>query len=141
MVAKYGDALAGKILVDISNPFNADASGLVTTTGNSAAQENAAAAPEGTHVGKALNSIFGRVLASVPTVPTLSSAALRRLHSGGRPTWRFAGCGTRRPPTHELSLEARGPLRDPSLGQMCRKRMVNRTGTWVSRAPARAWDL
>src|SRR5471032_3156521 len=65
VVAKYGDALAGKILVDISNPFNADASGLVTTTGNSAAQENAAAAPEGTHVVKALNSIFGRILASV----------------------------------------------------------------------------
>ena len=41
---------------------------------------------------------------SVPTVPTLSSAAHRRLHSGGRPTRRFAGCGTRRPPTHEVSL-------------------------------------
>ena len=48
VVANYGESLAGKILVDISNPFNADASGLVTTTGNSAAQEIAAAAPEGT---------------------------------------------------------------------------------------------
>jgi 8-hydroxy-5-deazaflavin:NADPH oxidoreductase len=37
VVANYGESLAGKILVDISNPFNADASGLVTTTGNSAA--------------------------------------------------------------------------------------------------------
>ena len=63
VVANYGDALAGKILVDISNPFNADASGLVTTTGNSAAQQIAAAAPEGTQVVKALNSIFGHVLA------------------------------------------------------------------------------
>ena len=27
-VANYGKSLAGKILVDISNPFNADASGL-----------------------------------------------------------------------------------------------------------------
>jgi predicted dinucleotide-binding enzyme len=63
VVAHYGDALAGKILVDISNPFNADASGLVTTTGNSAAQEIAAAAPEGTHVVKAFNTIFGHVLA------------------------------------------------------------------------------
>jgi 8-hydroxy-5-deazaflavin:NADPH oxidoreductase len=35
----------------------------VTTTGNSAAQEIAAAAPEGTQVVKALNSIFGHVLA------------------------------------------------------------------------------
>jgi len=63
VVANYGESLAGKILVDISNPFNADASGLVTTTGSSAAHEIAAAAPEGTHVVKALNSIFGHVLA------------------------------------------------------------------------------
>ena len=48
VVTHYGDALAGKILVDITNPFNADASGLVTTAGNSVAQEIAAAAPEGT---------------------------------------------------------------------------------------------
>src|SRR3954467_14313151 len=32
VVAQYGDALAGKILVDITNPFNADASGLATTS-------------------------------------------------------------------------------------------------------------
>jgi predicted dinucleotide-binding enzyme len=63
VVANYGESLAGKILVDISNTFNADASALVTTTGNSAAQEIAAAAPEGTHVVKALNTIFGHVLA------------------------------------------------------------------------------
>jgi len=62
-VANYGEALAGKILVDISNPFNADASGLVTTPGNSAAQEIAAAAPEDASVVKALNTIFGHVLA------------------------------------------------------------------------------
>jgi len=30
-VAHYGNALAGKILVDITNPFNADGSGLATT--------------------------------------------------------------------------------------------------------------
>jgi 8-hydroxy-5-deazaflavin:NADPH oxidoreductase len=63
VVAHYGDALAGKILIDITNPFNADASGLVTSAGNSVAQQIAAAAPEGTHVVKALNSIFGHVLA------------------------------------------------------------------------------
>jgi predicted dinucleotide-binding enzyme len=62
-VAHYGDALAGKILVDITNPFNADASGLVTTPGNSVSQQIAAAAPEGTHVVKAFNTIFGGVIA------------------------------------------------------------------------------
>ena len=60
-VANFGEALAGKILVDISNPFNADANGLVTTS--SAAQEIAAAAPGSAHVVKALNTIFGHVLA------------------------------------------------------------------------------
>ena len=63
VVAHHGDALAGKILVDITNPFNADASGLVTTPGNSVSQQIAAAAPEGAHVVKAFNLIFGRVLA------------------------------------------------------------------------------
>ena len=63
MVSHYGDALAGKTLVDITNPFNADASGLVTTAGNSVSQQIAAAAPEGAHVLKAFNSIFSGVLA------------------------------------------------------------------------------
>jgi predicted dinucleotide-binding enzyme len=63
VVTHYGDALSGKVLVDISNPFNADASGLATIPDSSAAQEIAAAAPEGTPVVKALNSVFGHVLA------------------------------------------------------------------------------
>jgi hypothetical protein len=63
VVAHYGDALAGKILVDITNPFNADATGLVTTAGNSMSQQIAAAAPEGTHVVKAFNSVFRGVIA------------------------------------------------------------------------------
>ena len=63
VVAHYGEELAGKILVDISNPFNADANGLLTTPGISAAQQIAAVAPEGTHVVKTFNTIFGHVLA------------------------------------------------------------------------------
>ena len=63
VVTHYGDALAGKILVDITNPFNPDASGLVTTPGNSVSQQIAAAAPEGAHVVKAINTILGGVLA------------------------------------------------------------------------------
>ena len=63
VVAHYGDSLAGKILVDITNPFNADVSGLVTTAGDSVSQQIAAAAPEGTHVVKAFNSILHDVLA------------------------------------------------------------------------------
>lgn len=63
VVRHYGSALSGKILVDITNPFNAEGSGLVTTSGDSASQQIAGAAPKGTHVVKAFNSIFGGVLA------------------------------------------------------------------------------
>ena len=61
-VEHYGDALAGKILVDITNPFNADGTGLVTTAGNSMSQQIAAAAPQA-HVVKAFNTIRRGVLA------------------------------------------------------------------------------
>ncbi len=63
VVAHYGDALGGKVLVDITNPFNADATGLVTTAGNSVTQQIAAVAPEGAQVVKAFNTIFSGVLA------------------------------------------------------------------------------
>ena len=63
VVAQYGDALAGKVIVDITNPFNANATGLVTGDGSSIAQEIAKAAPASAHVVKAFNTIFGHVLA------------------------------------------------------------------------------
>ncbi|MFC8797833.1 NADPH-dependent F420 reductase [Promicromonospora sp. NPDC057138] len=63
VVARYGDALAGKVIIDISNTFNADASGLVTPDGTSGAQEIAKAAPASAHVVKAFNTVFGHVLA------------------------------------------------------------------------------
>jgi predicted dinucleotide-binding enzyme len=63
VVTQYGGALAGKIIVDITNPFNADASGVVTSPGNSVSQQIAAVAPETAHVLKAFNTIFGGVIA------------------------------------------------------------------------------
>ena len=63
VVARYGDALSGKILIDITNPFNAEATGIVTAEGHSVSQQIAAAAPEGAHVVKAFNSIFSGVIA------------------------------------------------------------------------------
>ena len=99
VVAHYGDALAGKILVDITNPFNADASGLVTTVGDSMSQRIAAAAPEGTHVVKAFNTILQGVLAEdkpvdgffagdsaeakAPVAAFLESLDMRPLDAGG----------------------------------------------------------
>lgn len=63
VVAQYGDTLAGRVIVDISNPVSADATGLVTPEGTSAAQEIAKAAPADAHVVKAFNTVFGHVLA------------------------------------------------------------------------------
>jgi 8-hydroxy-5-deazaflavin:NADPH oxidoreductase len=65
VVRQYGDALAGKVIVDITNPFDRPGfSGLVTPDGSSAAQEIAKAAPAGAHVVKAFNAVFGHVLAA-----------------------------------------------------------------------------
>jgi predicted dinucleotide-binding enzyme len=64
VVARYGDALDGKIVVDISNTFvGADDTVLDTPEGTSAAQEIAEALPASAHVVKAFNTVFGHVLA------------------------------------------------------------------------------
>ena len=62
VVTKYGDALAGKVIVEISNPFNSEADGLSIADGTSVAQEVAKAAPASASVVKAFNTVFGHVL-------------------------------------------------------------------------------
>ena len=62
VVAEYGDALAGKVIVDISNPFNATFDGLAHSEETSIAQEVAKVAPAGADVVKAFNTIFRNVL-------------------------------------------------------------------------------
>jgi 8-hydroxy-5-deazaflavin:NADPH oxidoreductase len=62
VVTEYRDALAGKVIVDISNPFNATADGLAHSGETSIAQEAAAVAPAGASVVKAFNTIFRGVL-------------------------------------------------------------------------------
>jgi 8-hydroxy-5-deazaflavin:NADPH oxidoreductase len=64
VVAQYGDALAGKVIIDISNTFTAaDDTELVTPEGSSGAQEIAKAVPASAPVVKAFNTVFGHVLA------------------------------------------------------------------------------
>jgi 8-hydroxy-5-deazaflavin:NADPH oxidoreductase len=64
VVTEYGDALADKVIVDISNTFNSgDDTELVTPGGSSGAQEIAKVVPSSAHVVKAFNTVFAHVLA------------------------------------------------------------------------------
>ena len=105
VVAQYGEALAGKVIIDISNTFNADATALVTPDGTSGAQEIAKAAPASAHVVKAFNTVFGHVLAQGRPLDVLfagddtlakasvsafiQSLGLRPLDAGGLETARW----------------------------------------------------
>lgn len=97
-VAQYGDALAGKIIVDISNPFNATFDGLAHSEQTSIAQEVAKVAPAGASVIKAFNTIFRNVLengrpnvffagdnaqAKADVAAFIESLGLRPLDAGG----------------------------------------------------------
>ena len=64
VVAQYGDALDGKIIVDITNPFNPSATGLAIPDDTSIAQMVAKAAPASARVVKAFNTVFRDVLAA-----------------------------------------------------------------------------
>lgn len=66
VVSEYGDALHGKVIIDISNPVSPDLQGFVTPDGSSGAQEIAKAAPAGAYVVKAFNTLFSHVLAAGP---------------------------------------------------------------------------
>ena len=63
VVAEFGDALDGKVVIDITNPVSPDATGLVTPAGSSGVQEIAKASAAGARFVKAFNTIFGHVLA------------------------------------------------------------------------------
>jgi 8-hydroxy-5-deazaflavin:NADPH oxidoreductase len=63
VVTDFGDALDGRVIIDITNPVTPNLTGLVTPHGSSGAQEIAKGAPAGAHVVKAFNTIFGHVLA------------------------------------------------------------------------------
>lgn len=62
VVSEYGEALAGKIVVDITNPFNADATGLAVPDDTSVAQMLAEVVPASTPVVKAFNTLFSHIL-------------------------------------------------------------------------------
>jgi predicted dinucleotide-binding enzyme len=60
--SSYGDSLAGKVLVDITNPVDWSTMQLATPSGSSAAEEIAKQAPAGASVVKAFNTNFAGTL-------------------------------------------------------------------------------
>jgi NADPH-dependent F420 reductase len=62
LASDLGDGLAGKIVVDISNPLNETFDALGTAPGTSAAEEVAATVPAGARVVKAFNTTFSGTL-------------------------------------------------------------------------------
>ena len=66
VVKQYGDELAGKVLVDITNPVASDHTSFVTLGDSFGAQEIAKAAPADAKVVKAFNTQFSHVLAAGP---------------------------------------------------------------------------
>ena len=66
VVKPYGEELAGKVLVDITNPVASDHTSFVTPGDSFGAQEIAKAAPADAKVVKAFNTQFSHVLAAGP---------------------------------------------------------------------------
>jgi predicted dinucleotide-binding enzyme len=64
VISQYGDALHGKVVVDITNPITPDFTGFLTPEGSSGAQEIAKAVPAGAPVVKAFNTLPCDVLAA-----------------------------------------------------------------------------
>ncbi|HEY0237661.1 MAG TPA: NAD(P)-binding domain-containing protein [Friedmanniella sp.] len=66
VVGQYGDALAGRILVDVTNPIDADLTGFVTPPDSFGAAEIVRAAPADAVVVKAFNTQVAHVMAAGP---------------------------------------------------------------------------
>src|SRR6202050_4446486 len=66
LVKQYGKELAGKLLVDITNPVASDHTSFVTPGDSSGAQEIAKTAPADADVVKAFNTQFSNVLPAGP---------------------------------------------------------------------------
>src|SRR5450631_677045 len=66
VVKQYGEELAGKLLVDITNPIKSDFTGFLTPEDSFGAQEIAKATPANADIVKAFNTQFSHVLAAGP---------------------------------------------------------------------------
>ena len=123
VVVQYGDALAGKVIVDISNPFNSTFDGLAHREETSIAQEVAKAAPASASVVKAFNTIFRHVLEKGrPDVFIAGDDAQAKAgREGIRREHRAAPAGRRRPENGALAGRSglgHGGPRQPRGGEL-----------------------
>jgi len=114
VVAQYGDALAGKVIVDISNPFNSTFDELAHREETSIAQEAATAAPASASVVKGFNTIFRQVLEK------------------GRPDVFIAGDSTQAKASVEAFIRASGCARWTSAAKKCALAGRSRWSPWAS---------
>jgi 8-hydroxy-5-deazaflavin:NADPH oxidoreductase len=113
VISSYKDQLAGKILVDISNPINETNDDLVTPPGSSAAEELAKIAP-GARVVKAFNTTFAGLLAQG--------------HVGGEPLDVFAAGDDAEAKATVTRLVEAGGLRVFDVGPLRRARQLEGLG-------------
>lgn len=64
VMKQFGDALAGKLIIDITNPINANFTDFVSPAGSSGAQEISKIAPPNAMVVKGFNFQFSKLLAA-----------------------------------------------------------------------------
>ncbi|MEW9612964.1 NADPH-dependent F420 reductase [Shinella sp. S4-D37] len=110
VVKQYGEGLAGKLLIDITNPINSDFTEFLTPEDSFGAQEIANAAPANADIVKAFNALPSHILAAGPV--------------GGRPLDVFiAGDGARAKARVSAFIESLG-LRPMDAGQLTMARTL-----------------
>ncbi|WP_248749165.1 NAD(P)-binding domain-containing protein [Pseudomonas sp. MWU15-20650] len=124
VLADFGKALDGKVIIDITNPVAPDLSGLITPHGSSGAQEIAKGAPASAHVVKAFNTVFGHVLAQDQRLDAFMAAD--DAHAKARVSIFLESLGLR--PLDVGGLQMAQTLE--SLGLMMIGLAKNGAGTW-----------
>jgi hypothetical protein len=114
-VQQYGEQIAGKVVVDITNPVDTNTwDRLATSPGSSSAEEVAALVPDGTSVVKAFNTTFA---------PTLVAGEV-----GGQPLDVFLAGDDEGAKEKVSRLVSDGGLRPLDVGPLARAQQLEQLG-------------